>query len=139
MDDERNDCSLVALLEVNNVNQLASGDVIWVKTKINGHILKMELDTDTTISTLTLQKYKETFPNTPLVNTTAILKTYLGEKIKLEGKLLVHVEQNNQIKDLTLYVVKTQGSTIGYTKWNSTGSGFVLFKKRNYHKAPRRT
>ena len=59
VDDERDDGSLVALLEVNNVNQVAAGDVIWVKTKINGHILKMELDTDSAISTLPLQEYRQ--------------------------------------------------------------------------------
>ena len=69
----------------------------------------MEIDTGSAISTLPLETYEETFPNTPLVDTTAILKTYSGEKITPEGKLLVRVEHNNQVKDLTLYVVKTQG------------------------------
>lgn len=64
MDDDRDDGSLVALLEVNNVNQVAAGDVIWMKTKINGHILKMELDSGSATSTLPLKKYMETFPNT---------------------------------------------------------------------------
>ena len=83
---------------------MPAGDVIWVTPKINGHTLKMELDTGSAISTLPLQIYKETFPGTPLVGTKAILKTYSGEKIKPEGKLLVRVEHNNQVKDLTLYV-----------------------------------
>ena len=109
VDDERDDDSLVASLEVNNVNHGVVGDVIWVKPKVNGHTLKMELDTGSAISTLPLETYKETFPNTPLVDTTAILKTYSGEKITPEGKLPVRVEHNNQVKDLTLYVVKTQG------------------------------
>ena len=52
MDDECDDDSLVAILAVNNVNQVPAGDVIWVKPKINGHTLKMELDTDSAISTL---------------------------------------------------------------------------------------
>ena len=56
-----------------------------------------------------METYKETFPNTPLVDTTAILKTYSGEKITPEGKLPAWVEHNSQVKDLTLYVVKTQG------------------------------
>ena len=42
MDDERSNNSLV-------------GYVIWVTPKINGHILKMELDTGSAISTLPLQ------------------------------------------------------------------------------------
>ena len=117
VDDERIDDSLVASLEVNNVNPGVVGDVIWVKPKVNGHTLKMELDTGSAISTLPLETYKETFPNTPLVDTTAILKTYSGEKITPEGKLLVRVEHNNQVKDLTLYVVKTQGPALFGRDW----------------------
>ena len=49
-----------------------------------------------------METYKETFPNTPLVDTTAILKTYSGEKITPEGKLPVRVEHNNQVKDLNV-------------------------------------
>ena len=56
------------MIEVNNVNHGVVGDVIWVKPKANGHTLKMELDTGSAIST---------FPNTPLVDTTAILKTLM--------------------------------------------------------------
>ena len=107
----------MASLEVNNVNHGVVGDVIWVKPKVNGHTLKMELDTGSAISTLPLETYKETFPNTPLVDTTAISKTYSGEKITPEGKLLVRVEHNNQVKDLTLYVVKTQGPALFGRDW----------------------
>ena len=74
MGDERDDDSLVVSLEV-NVNQVTVGEVIWVTPKINRHTLKMELDTGSAISTLPLQKYKEIFAGTPLVDTKAILKT----------------------------------------------------------------
>ena len=77
----------------------------------------MELDTGSAISTLPLETYKETFPNTPLIDTTTILKTYSGEEITPEGKLLVRVEYNNQVKDLTLYVVKTQGPALFGRDW----------------------
>lgn len=79
VDDERDDDSLVVSLKVNNVNHGVVGDVIWVKPKVNGHTLKMELDTGSAISTLPLETYKETFPNRTLVDTTAILKTYSGD------------------------------------------------------------
>ena len=77
----------------------------------------MELDTGSAISTLPLEMYKETFPNTLLVDTTTIFKTYSGEKITPEGKLLVCMEHNNQVKDLTLYVVKTQGPALFGRDW----------------------
>ena len=66
----------MASLEVNNVNHGVVGNVIRVKQKVNGHTLKMELNTGSAISTLPLETYKGTFPNTPLIDTTAILKTY---------------------------------------------------------------
>ncbi|PFX11662.1 Uncharacterized protein K02A2.6 [Stylophora pistillata] len=62
----------------------------------------MELYTGSAISTLPLQRYKEMFADTPLVYTKAILKSYSGEKMKPEGKLLVRVEHNNQVKNFTL-------------------------------------
>ena len=46
------------------------------------------------------------------IDTTAILKTYSGENIKLEGKLLVRVEHSNQVKDLALCVVKIHNACI---------------------------
>ena len=112
IDDERDDDSLVASLEVNNVNHGVVGDVIWVKPKVNGHTLKIELDTGSAISTLSLETYKEAFPNT-----TTILKTYSGEKITPKGKLLVRMEHNNLVKDLTLYVVEIQGPALFGRDW----------------------
>ena len=88
-----------------------------MKPKVNVHTLKIELDTGSAISTIPSKTYKETFSNTPLVDTTAILKTYSGEKITPEGKLLVRMEHNNKVKDFTLYVVKTQGPVLFGRDW----------------------
>ena len=116
MADELDDDSLVGSLEVNNVNQ-AVGDVLWVTPRFKGQTLKMELDTGSAVSTLPVQKYMEMSPSTPLIATEAILKTYSGEKIALECKLHVRVEYNNQVKDLTLYVVKTRGPALFGRDW----------------------
>ena len=70
VEDERNDDSLVALLEVNNVTQVAAV-VIWVTPKINGHTLKMELNTGSAIFTLPLQMNRKKFIDAPLVDTKA--------------------------------------------------------------------
>ena len=66
VDDERDDDSLVALLEVNNVI------VKWQLGMSSGDTIKMEFDTGSAISTLPVQKYKDIFPNRPLIDTTAI-------------------------------------------------------------------
>jgi len=65
MEDERDDDSFVASLEVNNANQVTAGEGIWFTPKINGHTVKMELDTRSAISTLSLQKYMEMLADTP--------------------------------------------------------------------------
>ena len=94
----------------------------------------MELDTGLAIPTLPCQKYMETFPDTPLVSTNAILKTYSGEQIKPEGKLLVLVEQNNQVNDLTIYVVKTHGPATPDTARLETN--LCYFKRTAYTRHP---
>ena len=48
---------------------------------------------------------------------TLLKKTYSGEQIKPEGKLLVRVEQNNQVNDSTLYVVKTKEPVLFGRDW----------------------
>jgi len=111
MGDERDDDSLVASLEVNNVNQVTAGEVIWVTPKINGHTLKMELDTGSAISTLPLKKNKEMFTDTPLVDTKAILKTYSGEKIKPEETPCSCGTQQQ------INVVETQGPALFGRDW----------------------
>lgn len=85
----------MVFLEVNNVNYGIVGDVIWVILKVNGYILKMELDIGLAIFIFFLETYKEIFLNIFLVDIIVILKIYLGEKIILEGKLFVRVEYNN--------------------------------------------
>ena len=51
------------------------------------------------------------------MTTEAILKTYSGERIIPEGKLDVRVNYNNQVKDLTLYAVKTLGPALFWRDW----------------------
>ena len=77
----------------------------------------MELDTGSAVSPLPFQKYKEMFHYIPLMTTEAILKAYSGERIIPEGKLDVRVNYNNQVKDLTLYVVKTLGPALFWRDW----------------------
>ena len=84
MADELDHDRLIGSLEVNNVNQTV-GDIIWVSPKVNGQILKIELDTSSVVSTLPVEKYKEMFPDTPL--------------IAREAMLHVCVEYKNQVID----------------------------------------
>ena len=84
----------------------------WQLGMSSGDTRKMEFDTGSAISTLPVQKYKDIFPNRPLIDTTTILKTYSEENIKLEGKLLARVEHSNQVKDLALCGVKIHNACI---------------------------
>jgi hypothetical protein len=57
---EDDDDNFVASVEINKVNKLNSS-IIWVTTKIDGHAMKMELDTGSAVSIIPLQKYKQMF------------------------------------------------------------------------------
>ena len=87
----------------------ADSDVMWVSPIVNGKPLRMELDTGSALSVMSLEQFRKTF-RCKLKDTSVVLRTYTGEKVKPIGMAKVIVEHNNQKRHLDLYVVP-QGST----------------------------
>ena len=87
-------------------------------TKIDGHAIKMELDTGSAVSIIPLQKYKQMFRRRiPLEKTEVTLKTYSGESMTPEGIINVPIQYNHQIKALPLFVVNTAGPALFGRDW----------------------
>ncbi|KAK2548035.1 hypothetical protein P5673_031863 [Acropora cervicornis] len=60
-------------LEVNNVND--KDDVIWVNPKVQGRVIKMELETVSAVSVLSCKQYKKHFGHVKLAKSLVTLKT----------------------------------------------------------------
>lgn len=92
-------------------------EVIWLTPKVNGVPFKMELDTGSALSIISLQDYKEHFPTLKLKHTRVRLKTYTGERITPLGKLKVKVTYEGQRRNLELYVLKYGGVPLFGRQW----------------------
>ena len=114
---EEDDDQFVASVEINKVNKL-NNSIIWVTTKIDGHAMKMELDTGSAVSIIPLQKYKQMFRRRiPLEKTEVTLKTYSGKTMTPEGIIKVSIQYNHQTKVLPLFVVNTAGPALFGRDW----------------------
>lgn len=91
--------------------------MIWVTPKINGKKIKMELDTGSALSLISLKDYKENFADVKLKQTPILLKTYTGEKVAPVGKIKVKVKYENKKKMLDLYVLQRGGVPLFGRDW----------------------
>ena len=84
---------------------------------IEGSKIPMELDTGSAVSIVSESVYQKYLRHVPLRETTLKLRTYTGEIVKLSGIITVTVEYNEQRKELSLYVMKTQGPCLFGREW----------------------
>ena len=66
--------------ECNSIDQKMSSDIIWITPRVNGKLLRMELDTGSAVSVISKRDYETNFGNNKLTNTKITLKTYSGKK-----------------------------------------------------------
>ena len=90
---------------------------IKVPLLINDNLLSMELDTGATITIMSETKFKETFPRAKVEKSNIRLKTYTGESLPVVGEVVVKVNHNKQVKDLTLTIVGGDGPTLLGRDW----------------------
>lgn len=106
----------LASLELHKVEK-ASSNIIWVTPEVDGKPLQMELDTGSAVSVIPYSKYSSMYKTAKLHPTSTTLKTYTGEKIKPEGMMKVQVKYKEEIHQLNLYVVNTQGPALLGRDW----------------------
>lgn len=91
--------------------------MIWLTPKINGKVLRMELDTGSAVSVISKSDYDQIFGKTQLKPTSILLKTYTGEKVVPVGVQPVQVELNGQEEVLDLYVLERGGAPLWGREW----------------------
>ena len=89
---------------------------IMLPVRINGHTVKMELDTGAGKSILNVDTYDK-IKNTPLIPSDLLLRTYTGEAISVAGKAVVSVNYEEQFQELSVLVVNTNGPNILGRDW----------------------
>lgn len=114
--DDSNEENL-SCLELYSTEDDDSSSVIWLKPKVNGVPLKMELDTGSALSIISFKDYNENFPKLKLKHTNVKLRTYTGERVTPLGKLKVNVKYENQRCNLELYVLRDGGVPLFGRQW----------------------
>ena len=90
---------------------------IKIPLLVDNVLLEMELDTGAAITIISEVKYKEHFSETKLRESSTLLKTYSGERLKVVGEIEVNVEYENQSAKLILTVVAGDGSSLLGRNW----------------------
>lgn len=103
-----------------NQVSVSSAKPITVEVKLEGHPLLMEVDTGAAVSLVSEKTYRSLFIDTPLQESTASLKTYSGESIKVVGQREVEVLAEGQTAKLPLIVVAGEGPSLFGRDWLKT-------------------
>lgn len=61
--------------------------VIWITPQVAGVRLKMELDTGSALTVISVHDYKQLFSHIPLKRPKLLLKTYTGQSVHPKGKI----------------------------------------------------
>jgi len=94
------------------VRERGSDPAIVLEPVVNGVNLQMELDTGTFVSLMSEKTWREFFPESELVGSDVLLKTYSGEKLHVLGQMQAQIEYNEQTACLPLLVVAGDGPTL---------------------------
>ena len=99
---------------------------IKVPLLVDNVLLDMELDTGADITTILETKYKEQFPGKKLKESSTLLKTYSGKRLRVVGETDIKVEYERQKASLTLTVVAGDGPSL-------LGRNWLQLMKLNWH------
>ena len=112
---------LIARIDIHNVghSQCDMSTAIWVTLQVNNRPVKMEVDTGSAITILSMANYKKLLPNEQLQPTNTRLQTYTGEKIVPEGLLNVKVQYKNQQHTGKIYIIKGTSTPLLGRDWLS--------------------
>lgn len=99
------------------VNSKSAHDSIWITPNVNGKEIKMELDTGSAVSVISIADYKKYFEGKKLESAEITLKTYSGELLTPKGYINVQVKYNGQCENLKLYVVQKGGPALFGREW----------------------
>lgn len=94
-----------------------SSDGYWAEPKLQGHSVKMQIDTGSKASLVSRNIYRKYMRHLPLRPSDTEFKAYTGHRVHMEGMTDVTVQCNGQTKRLPVYVTKGNHPAIMGRAW----------------------
>ncbi|XP_057692513.1 uncharacterized protein K02A2.6-like [Corythoichthys intestinalis] len=89
----------------------------WVTPKLEGHPVKMQIDTGSQASLVSYQVYKQCLRHLPLRPSDTVFKAYTGHKVHMKGMTDITVQCKDQTAKLPVYVTKGNFASIMGRLW----------------------
>ena len=102
--------------EVNSMDNKGN-DPMYVSPRVNGGSCRMQIDTGSARSIITLSEFKDKFPGQELKKTSVMFKTYTGQLVQPNGKFIAHVKLHGQKRKLPLFVVPNGSNALLGRDW----------------------
>ena len=102
--------------EVNSMDNKGN-DPMYVSPRVNGVSCRMQIDTGSARSIITLSEFKDKFPGQELKKTSVLFKTYTGQLVQPNGKFIAHVKLHGQKRKLPLFVVPNGSNALLGRDW----------------------
>lgn len=100
----------VNTMRIMSVNE--SSDGYWAKPKVEGHLVKMQIDTGPKASLVSHKIYRKFMRHLPLRPSNTIFKAYTGHQVHMQGMTDVTAQCNGQTSRLPVYVTRGNCSAI---------------------------
>ena len=104
------------LTAINSVTSICNG-AMYATPKVKGKHMKMQIDTFSTKSVMTLNDFEKNFPDVRLRKTSTMFKTYTGECVQPVGKFMADVKLHSQHRKLPLYVIEPGSNPLLVRDW----------------------
>nr|XP_024656779.1 uncharacterized protein LOC112432450 [Maylandia zebra] len=123
-EDRANDSSDEEVLSaINTVRILKvdeTSDGFWVTPKLEGHVVKMQIDTGSKASLVSYNVYRTCLKHLPLKPSDTVFKGYTGHRVPMKGMAEVTVQYNGQTAKLPVYVTQKNCPAIMGRVWLKT-------------------
>lgn len=94
-----------------------SSEAYWAKPKLEGHSVKMQIDTGSKASLVSHKIYKKCMRHLSLCPSDTVLTAYTGHPVHMKGMTDVTVQCNGQTARLPVYVTKRNYPAITGRAW----------------------
>jgi hypothetical protein len=110
------DCNAVSVYKNTDHGKSDSGSIM-LQVLLNGKQHEMELDTGSAVSLMSYTDAKSLFQSVKVQDTSMILKTYTGERIKPRGTMDVRVQYGDQCRTLPVVIINGNGPSLFGRDW----------------------